>query len=108
MFNITNRTNFARVNNVVGAAFGPPFSAHGTASLSPSQPLGFTGALPKREIQLGIRFDFSAGWRADEGFSKTFDSSTKPSGRELNPILHEGSGTSTQRVLRRLRGASKT
>jgi len=57
-FNITNRTNFARVNNIVGAAFGPPFNAHGTASLSPSQPLGFTGALPKREIQLSIRFDF--------------------------------------------------
>jgi len=57
-FNITNRTNFARVNNIVCAAFGPPFNAHGTASLSPSQPLGFTGALPKCEIQLGIRFDF--------------------------------------------------
>jgi hypothetical protein len=26
-FNITNRTNFARVNNIVGAAFGPPFNA---------------------------------------------------------------------------------
>jgi Carboxypeptidase regulatory-like domain len=57
-FNVTNRTNFARVNNVVGAAFAPPFKAHGMARVSPSQPLGFTAALPKREIQLGIRFDF--------------------------------------------------
>jgi hypothetical protein len=57
-FNITNRTNYASVNNIVGAAFAPPFNVHGTASLSPSQPLGFTAALPKREIQLGIRFDF--------------------------------------------------
>ncbi len=57
-FNIANRTNFARVNNTVGAAFAPPFNVHGTAALSPSQPLGFTAALPKREIQLGLRFDF--------------------------------------------------
>jgi hypothetical protein len=28
------------------------------AALSPSQPLGFTSALPKREIQLGFRLDF--------------------------------------------------
>jgi len=57
-FNVTNRTNFARVNNIVGATFGPPFHAHGTDDLSPSQPLGFTAALAKREIQLGVRFDF--------------------------------------------------
>jgi len=57
-FNITNRTNYAAVNNIVGATFGPPFNVHGTASLSPSQPLGFTSALPKREIQLGVRFSF--------------------------------------------------
>jgi len=57
-FNITNRTNYASVNNIVGAAFAPSFSVHGTAGLSPSQPLGFTAALPKREIQLGLRFDF--------------------------------------------------
>jgi hypothetical protein len=30
----------------------------GTAALSPSQPLGFTSAFPKREIQLGVRFNF--------------------------------------------------
>ena len=57
-FNLTNRTNYARVNNIVGATFAPPFNVHGTSSLSPSQPLGFTAALPKREVQLGVRFDF--------------------------------------------------
>ena len=57
-FNITNRTNYASVNNIVGAALAPPFDVHGTVSLSPSQPLGFTAALPKREVQLGVRFDF--------------------------------------------------
>jgi len=57
-FNITNSTNYASVNNIVGAAFAPSFNVHGTAALSPSQPLGFTAALPKREVQLGIRFDF--------------------------------------------------
>ena len=57
-FNINNRTNYATVNNIVGAAFAPPFEAHGTAALSPSQSLGFTAALPKRELQLGVRFEF--------------------------------------------------
>jgi len=57
-FNITNRTNFSRVNNIVGAALAPPFDVHGTASQSPSQPLGFTAAMRAREIQLGIRFTF--------------------------------------------------
>lgn len=57
-FNIANRTNYASVNNVVGAAFMPPFNVHGTASLSPSQPLGYTAALPKRQLQLGLRFSF--------------------------------------------------
>jgi hypothetical protein len=57
-FNIANRTNYASVNNIVDAAFAPPFDVHGTASLSPSQPLGFTAAFPKREIQLGVRLSF--------------------------------------------------
>jgi len=57
-FNLTNRTNYATVNNVVGADFVPPFNVHGTAVLSPSQPLVFTAALPKREVQLGLRLDF--------------------------------------------------
>ena len=57
-FNIANRTNYASVNNVVGAAYGPPFNAQGSAALSPSQPLGFTSDFPKRQIQLGIRLSF--------------------------------------------------
>jgi len=57
-FNIANRTNYASVNNIVGPAFAPPFNVTGTAALSPSQPLGFTSAFPKREIQLGVRFNF--------------------------------------------------
>ena len=57
-FNLTNRTNYATVNNIVGADFGPPFNVPGTAHLTPSHPLGFTSALPKREIQLGARLSF--------------------------------------------------
>jgi hypothetical protein len=57
-FNIANRTNYASVNNIVGAASAPPFNVHGTTTMSPSQPLGFTAAFPKREIQLGVRLDF--------------------------------------------------
>ena len=67
-FNLLNRTNFASVNNVVGLAYGLPtqvggggfttFNVKGTSAVGPSQPLGFTSAFPKREIQLGVRFDF--------------------------------------------------
>src|SRR6184192_948567 len=60
-FNIANHTNFASVNNEVGPLFGflnPTFNVHGSAVLSPSQPLGFTSAFPKREIQLGLRLSF--------------------------------------------------
>jgi hypothetical protein len=57
-FNLTNRTNYASVNNIVGATTLPPFNVHGTAAVSPSQALGFTAAFPKREIQLGVRLDF--------------------------------------------------
>jgi hypothetical protein len=57
-FNIANHTNYSSVNNIVGAAFAPPFTVHGTATLSPSQPLGFTAAFPNREIQLGVRLTF--------------------------------------------------
>ena len=57
-FNITNRTNYSSVNNIVGADFAPSFDVQGTARLSPSQPLGFTAAQPKREVQLGVRFTF--------------------------------------------------
>jgi hypothetical protein len=62
-FNIANHTNYASVNNVAGPLFGltpgfTTFDVHGSAALSPSQPLGFTSAFPKREIQLGLRFTF--------------------------------------------------
>jgi hypothetical protein len=76
-FNLANRTNFASVNNEVSPLFGLPaavggggnttFNVHGIrpgtvladASIaSPSTPLAFTSALPKREIQLGVRFSF--------------------------------------------------
>src|SRR5579863_10051397 len=76
-FNIANRTNFASVNNEVSPLFGLPtdvggggftsFNVHGIrpgrvladgSTVTPSTPLGFTSALPKREIQLGVRLDF--------------------------------------------------
>jgi hypothetical protein len=67
-FNLFNRTNFASVNNVVGLGFGLPtavggggattFHLSGTSAVGPSQPLGFTSVLPKREIQLGMRLTF--------------------------------------------------
>ena len=62
-FNIANHTNFASVNNEVNPLFGflpgfTTFRVHGSAGLTPSQPLGFTSAFPKREIQLGLRLTF--------------------------------------------------
>jgi Carboxypeptidase regulatory-like domain len=66
-FNIANHTNFASVNNEVSPLFGLPaavggggftsFNVHGFVA-TPSTPLAFTSALPKREIQLGVRLDF--------------------------------------------------
>jgi hypothetical protein len=66
-FNLANRTNYASVNNIVGAALAPPFNVHGLKPgtvlsdgtvVGPSTPLGFTAAFPKREIQLGVRLTF--------------------------------------------------
>ena len=62
-FNIANHANFASVNNEVSPLFGflpsfTTFNVHGSAALTPSQPLGFTSAFPKREIQLGLRLTF--------------------------------------------------
>jgi hypothetical protein len=57
-FNLANRTNYATVNDEVGASFSPPFNPHGSANLLPTQPLGFTSDFPKREIQLGARLSF--------------------------------------------------
>ncbi|MEP6706576.1 MAG: TonB-dependent receptor, partial [Pyrinomonadaceae bacterium] len=56
-FNLFNRTNYASVNNVVGL-IAPPFNLRGSSVLSPSQPLGFTSAFPKRQFQLGVRLSF--------------------------------------------------
>jgi hypothetical protein len=57
-FNLANRTNYATVNDEVGASFAPPFNPHGSANRLPTQPLGFTSDFPKREIQLGARLSF--------------------------------------------------
>jgi Carboxypeptidase regulatory-like domain/TonB dependent receptor len=69
-FNLANRTNFASVNNEVSPLFGltpgfttfdvhgiRPFNAGG-GTATPSTPLAFTSAFPKRQIQLGLRFSF--------------------------------------------------
>jgi Carboxypeptidase regulatory-like domain/TonB dependent receptor len=71
-FNIANRTNFASVNNEVNPLFGfqpgfTTFNVHGIkpgtllsdgGTATPSTPLAFTSAFPKRQVQLGIRFAF--------------------------------------------------
>jgi hypothetical protein len=71
-FNIANRTNFASVNNEVGPLFGltpgfttfnvsgirPGTTLAGGSTATPSTPLTFTSALPKRQIQLGLRVTF--------------------------------------------------
>ena len=65
-FNLFNRTNYASVNNIVDPNFALPapqglgqnaFNVHGFAG-NPSSPLAFTSDFPKREFQLGARFDF--------------------------------------------------
>jgi len=71
-FNIANRTNFASVNNEVSPLFGltpgfSTFNVHGIRPGSalkggqtdtPSMPLSFTSAFPKRQVQLGVRVTF--------------------------------------------------
>ena len=71
-FNIANRTNFASVNNEVSPLFGltpgfTTFNVHGIRPGSalagggtdtPSTPLSFTSAFPKRQVQLGVRITF--------------------------------------------------
>jgi hypothetical protein len=66
-FNLANHTNYASVNNIVGAAFVPSPKVRGITPgtvlsdgtvVSPSTPFGFTAAFPKRQIQLGARFTF--------------------------------------------------
>ena len=71
-FNLANRTNFASVNNEVSPLFGltpgfTTFNVHGLrpgsalaggGTATPSTPLAFTSAFPKRQIQLGVRLTF--------------------------------------------------
>ncbi|MGD0467248.1 MAG: TonB-dependent receptor [Terriglobales bacterium] len=71
-FNIANRTNYASVNNEVSPVFGfePGFTTFNVKGIKPgtalqgggtatsSTPLAFTSALPKREVQLGLRLSF--------------------------------------------------
>ncbi len=57
-FNLFNRTNVGSVNNVVGVIAPPTQPLQGDRTLSPSQPLGFTSALPKRQLQFGVRLSF--------------------------------------------------
>ncbi|MGC2357045.1 MAG: TonB-dependent receptor [Candidatus Acidiferrum sp.] len=71
-FNIANRTNYASVNNEVSPLFGfePGFTTFNVKGIKPgtelvgggtatsSTPLAFTSALPKRQVQLGLRFTF--------------------------------------------------
>jgi hypothetical protein len=79
-FNLANRTNYASVNNEVGPLFGfnpgipgvsgsgfttfnvkginPGSALPGGGTATPSTPLAFTSAFPKRQIQLGLRLSF--------------------------------------------------
>jgi hypothetical protein len=70
-FNLANRTNFASVNNEVSPLFGltPGFTTFNVSGIrpgaivdgqaaTPSTPLAFTSAFPKRQIQLGVRLTF--------------------------------------------------
>ncbi|HEV3039846.1 MAG TPA: TonB-dependent receptor [Candidatus Angelobacter sp.] len=57
-FDIANRTNYSRVNDVVGATFAAPFNVQANDTLAPNQPLGYSSDFPKREIQMGARFTF--------------------------------------------------
>jgi hypothetical protein len=62
-FNLANRTNFASVNNVVGARFDrtpgfTTFNVSGSAARPASAPLGFTSAFPMRQLQFGLRIGF--------------------------------------------------
>lgn len=57
-FNLFNRTNFAGINNIIGTTALTTFDARGDKTKSPTQPLGFTSAAAKRQLQLGVRFSF--------------------------------------------------
>jgi hypothetical protein len=56
-FNLFNRANFTGLNNFVGNVAGP-FNYQASASASASEPLGYTAAGARRQMQFGIRFEF--------------------------------------------------
>ena len=56
-FNLSNRLNYASVNNTVGV-LRAPFNVTGRHDRNPSEPLGFTSAFDPRRIQLGVRLSF--------------------------------------------------
>jgi hypothetical protein len=64
VFNLTNRTNFLGINNVVGGLSIAErealiqTTARGIRGIAPTAPLGFTSAAPARQFQFGARFGF--------------------------------------------------
>ncbi|MEW6734122.1 MAG: carboxypeptidase regulatory-like domain-containing protein [Acidobacteriota bacterium] len=57
-FNLFNRTNFLGINNIVGTTPLRTFDVKGDETKSPTQPLGFTSAAPRRQLQFGVRVNF--------------------------------------------------
>jgi hypothetical protein len=57
-FNLFNRVNFSRVNNIVGTAPLPSAPVTGRRNASPTEPLGFTSAFDPRQLQIGLKFSF--------------------------------------------------
>lgn len=59
--NLLNRTNFLRVNDVVGTDprfLNGPFDFKGSKDTPPTAPLGFTAAHPPRQFQFGLKMAF--------------------------------------------------
>jgi hypothetical protein len=56
-----NTTNFLSVNDVFGTDpkfLDPPFDLRGSDKIAPTQPLGYNSALPKLQVQFGLKFAF--------------------------------------------------
>ena len=59
--NLTNRTNFIAVNDVVGTDpqyLNPPFDRKGVKGASRFTPLAFNAAAPGRQVQVGVKLRF--------------------------------------------------
>lgn len=59
--NLFNRTNYLRVNDVIGVATPlllGPYNVKGDRTLAPTSPLGFTAAFPARQFQFGLKLGF--------------------------------------------------